>query len=165
MDQDATDPVGRRTRASRSGRVRGPNSESGADGAGTAGAPEVPKRSWLTRTLFPDGEDPDPRFTLANERTFLAWIRTGLALLGGGIALEAFALGIPSVVRTPAAVILVLTALLISATSIFRWRSVERAMRRRDPLPAPALTLVLTVGLTVATVVLLAIFVSLEGTP
>lgn len=121
-----------------------------------------PQRSWLTRKLFPDGDEPDPRFTLANERTFLAWIRTGLALLGGGIALEAFALDIPTVVRTPAAVVLVLTALLISATSILRWRSVELAMRRRHPLPAPTLTLVLTLGLTVATVVLLAIFVSME---
>ena len=32
------------------------------------------------------GEDPDPRFTLANERTFLAWIRTAMALIGGGLA-------------------------------------------------------------------------------
>ncbi|SDC07325.1 putative membrane protein [Raineyella antarctica] len=127
--------------------------------------PDQPPRSWLTRTLFPDGEEPDARFTLANERTFLAWIRTGLALLGGGIALEAFALGIPTDVRTPAAIILVLTALVISATSLFRWRSVELAMRRKRPLPAPMLTVVLTVGLSVATVVLLAIFVSIGGAP
>ncbi|WP_283215114.1 DUF202 domain-containing protein [Pseudofrankia sp. DC12] len=32
------------------------------------------------------GTDPDYRFSLANERTFLAWIRTALALLAGGIA-------------------------------------------------------------------------------
>ena len=32
------------------------------------------------------GRDPDPRFTLANERTFLAWNRTALALIGGGLA-------------------------------------------------------------------------------
>lgn len=30
--------------------------------------------------------EPDYRFTLANERTFLAWIRTALALLAGGVA-------------------------------------------------------------------------------
>lgn len=28
-----------------------------------------------------EGRDPDYRFSLANERTFLAWIRTALALL------------------------------------------------------------------------------------
>lgn len=48
------------------------------------------ERSWLARTLLPEGEEPDPRFTLANERTFLAWIRTSLAFLAGGVALEAF---------------------------------------------------------------------------
>lgn len=127
--------------------------------------PVKPPRSWLTRKLFPDGVEPDPRFTLANERTFLAWIRTGLALLGGGIALEAFALDVPAVVRTPASAILVLTSLVVSATAMVRWRNVEMAMRRRLPLPAPTLTLVLTVGLTVATVVLLAIFVSIDGAP
>lgn len=135
------------------------------DGADPAETPEEPQRTWLTRKLFPDGVEPDPRFTLANERTFLAWIRTGLALLGGGIALEAFAQDVPAVVRTPAAVILVLTSLLVSATAMFRWRKVETAMRKGLPLPAPVLMLVLTVGLTVATVVLLAIFGSIVGAP
>lgn len=120
-----------------------------------------PPRTWLTRALFPDGIEPDPRFTLANERTFLAWIRTSLALLGGGVALEAFALGIPATVRTPAAIILVLTALVITTTAIFRWRSIERAMRHRQPLPAPGAVLVLTIGLLVATGVLLALFVEI----
>ena len=42
---------------------------------------EAPRRS-----LRDVGEDPDPRFTFANERTFLAWNRTALALIGGGLA-------------------------------------------------------------------------------
>ena len=45
------------------------------------------ERGWFTRRVFPTGGEPDPRFTLANERTFLAWIRTALGLLAGGIAL------------------------------------------------------------------------------
>ncbi len=40
------------------------------------------------RQVFDRGEEPDARFTLANERTFLAWIRTSLALLAGGVALH-----------------------------------------------------------------------------
>ena len=78
----------------------------------------APARGWLTRTLFPDGAEPDPRFTLANERTFLAWMRTALALLGGGVALEAFTVDVfPSLSRHVAAVTLVLTALLVSLTA------------------------------------------------
>jgi putative membrane protein len=50
----------------------------------------TPGRSRLAEKLLPGGTEPDPRFTLANERTFLAWIRTSLALLAGGIAVEAF---------------------------------------------------------------------------
>lgn len=46
-------------------------------------------RSALSRALFPTGTEPDPRFTLANERTFLAWMRTALAFIAGGVALEA----------------------------------------------------------------------------
>jgi putative membrane protein len=41
------------------------------------------------RWVCGEGSEPDPRFTLANERTFLAWIRTALALPAGGVALEA----------------------------------------------------------------------------
>src|SRR5262249_51837567 len=37
-----------------------------------------------------EGTQPDYRFSLANERTFLAWIRTGLALVGGGLAVAGF---------------------------------------------------------------------------
>jgi len=33
------------------------------------------------------GEEPDPRFTLADERAFLAWMRTSLALLAAGRAI------------------------------------------------------------------------------
>lgn len=38
--------------------------------------------------VYDDGDEPDPRFTLANERTFLAWVRTTLAMLAGAVALH-----------------------------------------------------------------------------
>lgn len=37
------------------------------------------------------GEAPDYRFSLANERTFLAWIRTSLGFLAGGVGLDQLA--------------------------------------------------------------------------
>lgn len=121
------------------------------------------ERTWLTRRLFPDGTDPDARFTLANERTFLAWIRTSLALLGGGVALEAFALDIPAIVRTPAAIMLVVLALIITTSALVRWRRVENAMRHRRSLPAPGAAILLTIGMVVATCVLLGLFWQIGG--
>jgi len=48
----------------------------------------VPPSRFPAR-LYREGSEPDPRFSLANERTFLAWLRTALALLAAGVALEA----------------------------------------------------------------------------
>jgi putative membrane protein len=89
----------------------------------------------------PDPDDlryPDYRFTLANERTFLAWIRTSLALLAGGIALRQV---VPSFgvrgVRTTLAVAAVVLSLVLAVASYVRWYQIEGAMRRREPLPHP----------------------------
>jgi putative membrane protein len=84
---------------------------------------------------------------LANERTFLAWIRTSLALLAGGVAVEAFMADLfgPELRKTLAVLLLVL-ALFLSGGSFFRWVNVERAMRHRAPLPLPWIAPLLAVG-------------------
>lgn len=103
--------------------------------------------------LFGGGEAPDPRFTLANERTFLAWIRTALALLGGGVAIEAFgAQAFEPRLRIAMAMSLVVLSLLLSAGACLRWLQVERALRQRRPLPLPALVPVLAMGSAFAAV-------------
>ncbi|MCI2416712.1 DUF202 domain-containing protein [Saccharopolyspora sp. K220] len=103
---------------------------------------------WPQR-LYRDGSEPDPRFTLANERTFLAWIRTALALMAGGVGVEALnaATGHPSPLRTALAVLLLLSGVLCSASAFSRWMVTERALRRGRPLPAPRLAPVLGYGL------------------
>ncbi len=90
------------------------------------------------------GSDPDYRFTLANERTFLAWIRTALALAAGGLGaislIENFygqeALGLT----------LLGLSFVTAATSYRRWARNERAMRLGEPLPHSRLPALMTVG-------------------
>lgn len=105
------------------------------------------------------GEEPDPRFTLANERTFLAWIRTSLALLGGGIAVEAFASHAFEPPHRLAIILCLLTlSLLISVGAIVRWLSVERALRHRRALPLPAVVPLLAFGCCLAALALGSLF-------
>jgi putative membrane protein len=82
------------------------------------------------------GHDPDYRFTFANERTFLAWIRTSLALVAAGVAViqlladegdkvEAYVVGVP----------LICLGALMPLSSLRRWRANEEAMRLDQSLP------------------------------
>ncbi len=96
-------------------------------------------RNRLTRVFFPHGTEPDPRFTLANERTFLAWIRTALAFLAGGLAAYAFADSSEADVIFSRAVSVLVPAgaAALALLAIVRWVRVERAIRNSRPLPAP----------------------------
>jgi putative membrane protein len=104
-------------------------------------------RTTLATRLLGGGSEPDPRFTLANERTFLAWIRTSLALLAGGIAVEAFTAEVfPEQIRTFLAVLLLLLGVLLSAGAAVRWYRVERSLRHQAPLPLPLIAPLLGAG-------------------
>jgi len=92
--------------------------------------------------------EPDYRFTLANERTVLAWLRTSLALMAAGVAVVQFVplfggAGVRSAAGIGFAVLSVVTA----AAAVLRWRSVQRAMRRGQPLPASSIVWLLGAGL------------------
>jgi len=88
--------------------------------------------------VYGKGTLPDPRFSLANERTFLAWVRTSLALLAGGVALDAVELDGPRGLQSALAVALVVLGLLGAGVAWLRWAATERAMRLRRPLPGTA---------------------------
>jgi putative membrane protein len=79
-------------------------------------------------------EAPDPRFTMANERTFLAWNRTALALIGGGLAIEQF-LETGRGTRLALAIPLIVLGAVLAGSSYSRWRSNEAALRRGEALP------------------------------
>ncbi|ANE02867.1 YidH family protein [Corynebacterium crudilactis] len=118
------------------------------------------KRGWFARRVFPDGEEPDPRFTLANERTFLAWTRTSLAFLAGGIAFEAFQIsGLSDTVRTTIAVFIIAVGMIIAAGAAVRWMNVERAMREQKPLPVPAIIPFLSIAALVASAAVMVLIV------
>jgi len=106
------------------------------------------------------GEEPDYRFSLANERTFLAWIRTALGMLAGGVMLEQFAptLG-PSGVVVSLAIAFCGLATVLCSLAYVRWRANEIAMRHSRRLPstmAIPLIALMTLGISAAIVFLLA---------
>lgn len=118
------------------------------------------QRSWLALKLFPTGTDPDPRFTLANERTFLAWTRTSLAFLAGGVALAALPIEhISEELRTWTALFIIAMGLLIAAGSAVRWLNVERALRCQRPLPVPAIVPVLSAASVIACLLAILVFI------
>ena len=94
-----------------------------------------------------DGAEPDARYTFANERTFLAWIRTALALVAAGLAIVQLlppfhgirwgrhAIGIP----------LILLGAVVAVVSYLEWNANQRALRRGDPLRRSRLPQVLAI--------------------
>ena len=112
------------------------------------------------KAVYGVGQEPDPRFTLANERTFLAWIRTALALIAGGVAIDAVALPLPVGIRVATAVVLLVLGLALPVLAWFSWAATERALRLNRPLPAAIVSAPLAGGvLLVAVLVLVGVLV------
>jgi putative membrane protein len=88
------------------------------------------------KSVFGVGGEPDPRFTLANERTFLSWIRTALAIIAAGVAIEELQVGNNPILRTLAALLMILGGAVMAVYAFYRWKKSERAMREQKPLPA-----------------------------
>jgi putative membrane protein len=105
------------------------------------------------RTVDREGRDPDYRFSLANERTFLAWIRTALGLLAGGVAVVALLDDVGSVaMRLAVGATLLLLAVLLPPLAYRRWSATEAALRTGESLPEPGLLRLVAGGLVVVTV-------------
>lgn len=83
-----------------------------------------------------EGEEPDYRFSLANERTFLAWIRTALAVLAAGVLLDQFSAKLhPPIIVVFLATLLCMLAAVLCGLAYSRWRNNEIAMRHKRGLP------------------------------
>jgi putative membrane protein len=94
--------------------------------------------------------DPDYRFTLANERTFLAWLRTSLALVAAGVAVVQLVPGFgPGRARQVVGVALAGLGIWVAAAAVGRWRRVQRAMECGEDLPRARMPLLLGAALAV----------------
>jgi putative membrane protein len=117
----------------------------------------------MTDHLPHDEREPDVRFTYANERTFLAWNRTALALIATGVAAtqllpEFHVTGGRRILGLP----LIGLGALVALTSFLHWQANQRAMRRGLPLPRSPMPLVLSIGIGV--VALIAVVLAAFGT-
>jgi putative membrane protein len=99
--------------------------------------------------VYNAGTDPDVRFTMANERTFLAWIRTALGFLAAGVAVDVVDLDLSDVAQRTLAALLLLLGLVCAVTAWVRWARTERSMRLHQSIPAPASAGAVSMGLLV----------------
>jgi putative membrane protein len=123
------------------------------DTIGDPGAGGARVRHWLAarrgseKRLGEIGHEPDPRFTFANERTFLAWNRTSLALIAAGLGAAQFLHFHPDWLRLLIAVPLIVLGAGLALASYLHWGDSERAMRLREPLGHSWMPRVLTGGI------------------
>lgn len=103
-----------------------------------------------TRPYEPS-DPPDPRYLLANERTFLAWLRTSLTFVASGIALLALRnAGVSGDWPLVAAAVACLAGMAGGIWSYVRYRQVDRSIRERVDLPRSTVA----PGLVVAVVII-----------
>ncbi|MGW1772361.1 YidH family protein [Streptomyces sp. NPDC002104] len=115
-------------------------------------------RLWFAPARVRDeGETPDYRFSLANERTFLAWIRTALALIGGGFAVDQFLPDLRWGVRVAMAFALLAVGAACSLRAVNHWVRCERAMRRGEDLPMSRFPVVLSLGVGLVAVAMVVV--------
>jgi putative membrane protein len=95
-------------------------------------------------------EQPDVRFSLANERTFLAYERTAVGLVAAALAV--FHLLDPSWPQRLLGVLLVVTALVAAGGGWLRYRQADRAIREGSDLPAGTTVHLLAVAVVVVIV-------------
>jgi putative membrane protein len=109
--------------------------------------------SRFPKSVYGVGDEPDPRFSLANERTFLAWIRTSVALVAVGVAIEALAIPIHPPLRFIAAILFIVLGLICAGYAWLSWSRTERSLRLARALPGLAIGTVLVVGVMLAVII------------
>src|SRR5215472_5219627 len=138
-------------------------SDAAASDAGppAAGPPAAGPPAAEPGETGPAETEPDPRFTMANERTFLAWSRTALALVAAGLAIVQLLPPFPGVPvgRHLVGIPLIILGAVVAVAAYVDMMRNQRALRRQKPLPRSVLPRLLaaTIGgvATVAAIVAL----------
>jgi putative membrane protein len=102
-----------------------------------------------------DGTEPDPRFTFANERTFLAWSRTALALVVAGLGVVQLLPPFPGVPwgRHVLGVPLIVFGAVVAVAAYGEWVRSQQALRRGQPLPRSVMPRLLATVITVIAII------------
>jgi putative membrane protein len=111
----------------------------------------------LPRTVAEDsgGTEPDARFTFANERTFLAWSRTALALVVAGLAIVQLLPPFPGVPvgRHLLGLPLIALGAVLAVTAYTEWVRNQHALRRGEPMPRSVLPWILSATVTLIAII------------
>ena len=95
----------------------------------------------------------DARFTLAAERTMLAWIRTALGLVAAGVAvLHVVGEFTSPALQTTLGIGLVVLGVVAALTGGLRWYRTSHALEHGGRMPGPVAIWVLIGGLVVLSV-------------
>jgi putative membrane protein len=118
---------------------------------------------FLPRAVERDngGTEPDPRFTFANERTFLAWSRTALALVVAGLAIVQLLPPFPHVPsgRHLIGIPLIALGAVLAVAAYAEWVRIQHALRRREPMPRSVLPWILAATVTAIAVIAVVVLI------
>ena len=103
------------------------------------------------------GQEPDARYSLAYERTYLAWFRTSLALIGGGLAAAQLLHFQSEVARLAVSLPPIVLGAALALTSYRRWEDNQRALRLGEPLPTGGPPRLLAIGIGAVAIIVAAI--------
>ncbi len=115
------------------------------------------------RSVYGVGDEPEVQASLANERTALSWIRTGMTLIAGGVALATLSSfgDLPLVILVIAG-LASLGGAALAVWALVSWRRTERALRLREPIPEPSVLPWVVAGV-VAVGLLLAVLATFQA--
>ena len=138
--------------------VGSPGPRTGSPGPAGSPRPRPGGAGQATAASGPAGQadtEPDARFTFANERTFLAWSRTGLALIVAGLGIVQLLPPFPGVPwgRHLIGVPLIVLGAIVAVAGYTEWIRNQRALRRGEPVPRSFLPVILTATIAAIAVI------------